>query len=108
MAAGKYATSVWLPNGSPGFPLHLDHVPHFVASWKDGWRLISGYLRTPVERESRWNSSAITRVSPRLAVVLGAIVRTPYRVVALGYALLVGMIIRANYRLRWRSASEQP
>jgi hypothetical protein len=108
VAAGKYATSLWLPNGSPGFPLHIDHALHFVASWGGAGRLINGYLRTPVQRESRWNSTLVSRVSPRLAVVLGAIARTPYRVVALGYAFLVGMLIRANYRVRWRSASERP
>ncbi|MEP7001577.1 MAG: nucleotidyltransferase family protein [bacterium] len=103
IAAGKYAMALWFPKGSPAsFPLLLDHIPHFFASPGDAWRLISGYLRTGVEEASRWNFSFASRLSPRFAVVLGAAVRTPYRLVALGYAGAVGMRIRMNYVVRWR------
>jgi hypothetical protein len=104
IAAGKYAMALWFPKGSPAaFPLLLDHIPHFFASPGDAWRLVSGYLRTDVEEASRWNFAFVSRLSPRLAVVLGAVVRTPYRLVALGYACAVGMIIRGNYVVRWRA-----
>lgn len=103
-AAGKYATSVWFPSGSAAaFPLLLDHIPHFVAPPADAWRLIVGYLGTDVQALSRWNSPLLSRVAPRLAIALGTIVRTPYRIVALAYALIVGVAIRILYALVWRS-----
>ena len=108
MAAGKYATSVWLPLGAPSLPLLLDHAPAFVASAADGWRVTKGYLTTEVQPASRWYSSRIARISPALATALGAIVRTPYRLVALGCAAVLGGVIRVVYALRWSRDDREP
>ena len=101
-AAGKYAMSIWFVAGSgDAFPSLINHVPHFVASAGDGWRLVNGYLRTSVPPASRWYWPAAARFSTRLAEALGAVARTPYRVTALGYAFIVGMVIRWRVAFRW-------
>jgi hypothetical protein len=106
VAAGKYATSVWFPKGSPSLlPLFLDQVPHFVASGADARRLVVGYLKTGVPPGSRWHSSSLARVSAPLARALGAVMRTPYRLVALSAAGVAGLCIRFCYRWRWNHAS---
>ncbi|MEO8334719.1 MAG: nucleotidyltransferase family protein, partial [bacterium] len=106
VAAGKYATSVWFPRGSPSLlPLFLDQVPHFVASSSDARRLVLGYLGTDVPPGSRWYSSSLARVSAPLARALGAAVRTPYRLMALSVAGAVGSYIKWCYRWRWSDTS---
>jgi hypothetical protein len=99
VAAGKYATSIWFPHGSPSLlPLFLDQVPHFVASWADARRHVLGYLGTGVPEGSRWHSGRLAQLSAPLARTLGAAVRTPYRLMALSAAWAVGTYIRFCYR----------
>jgi len=102
VAAGKYATSVWFPQGAPSMlPLFLDQVPHFVASVADARRLAFGYLRTGNPPGSRWHSPGLARISAPLANGLGVAARTPYRLMALSAACAVGSYIRLCYRWRW-------
>lgn len=106
VAAGKYATSVWFPQGPPSLlPLFLDQVPHFVASGDDARRLVVGYLKTGNPPGSRWHSPGLARISAPLAHGLGVLARTPYRLVALSAACVVGSYIRWCYRRRWSSAT---
>jgi hypothetical protein len=106
VAAGKYATSVWFPSGSPSLlPLFLDHVPHFVASGADARRLVMGYLSTSVPDASHWYSTTLARLSEPLARGVGAAVRTPYRLMALSTAWAVGTCIRLCYRWRWNDTT---
>jgi hypothetical protein len=104
VVAGKYATSVWFPQGSPSLlPLFLDQVPHFVASAADARRLVFGYLKTGNPPGSRWHSPALARISAPLAHGLGVAARTPYRLMALSAACAVGSYIRWCYRQKWSS-----
>jgi hypothetical protein len=108
VAAGKYAACVWFPRGPSLLPLFHDHVLHFVASTGDARRLALGYLRTEVPEGSRWHWSSLARISPPLARGVGAVVRTPYRLVALTAAFAMGSYIRLNYRVRWRRQTSRP
>jgi hypothetical protein len=104
VAAGKYATCVWFPDGPPSMlPLFLDQVPHFVASSADARRLVVGYLNTENPVGSHWYSTSIARVSAPAARALGVAARTPYRLLALSAAGVLGAYIRWRYRRRWSS-----
>ncbi|MEP6733792.1 MAG: hypothetical protein ABJE10_24310 [bacterium] len=106
IAASKYATSVWFPRGSPPlFPLLLDQIPHFVASSSDGWRLAIGYLTTGNPERSHWYWPPLARVSALLARAVGMVIRTPYRMLALAMAAIVGTYIRLFYYLVLPAAS---
>jgi hypothetical protein len=101
IAAAKYEMAVRWPGGAgPLFPLRLHHVPFFVASGDDGWRIIRSYLAGGVATDSRWYSTTIARRAPQLARWIAIVVRTPYRVVALAAAWVAARGITRRYSTR--------
>lgn len=102
IAAAKYAMAVRWPRGSGSlFPLRLHHVPFFVASTQDGWRIVRSYLAGDVPTRSRWYSTTVAQRAPRLAGWIAIAVRTPYRVVALAAAWAAALGIKRRYAQRW-------
>ncbi len=101
IAAAKYAMAGWPDGSGAPFPLMMHHVPFFVASAEDGWRVARSYLTGEVRKPSPWYSAAIARRSPRVAEWLAMLVRTPYRVTALATACAAAIVIRRRYSSRW-------